>query len=71
MFPGDVRIASGSGAGWGSAECKNMSSEGGQSLRAKITVDEIQMRSHYHHCRVRCSSLFIKNEKVQLKTTYS
>lgn len=67
MLPGDVRVARGSGTRRGSADCKNMSSECGQSLSAKVSVDEVQMCSHNHHCRVWCSGLFIKNKEYNLK----
>lgn len=67
MFPGDVRVAGGPGPRRGSAESKNMRSECGQSLGAKISVDEIQMRSHNHHCRVWRSGLFTKHQKYILK----
>ena len=41
VFPGDVRVAGGSSPWRGSAQSKNVSSQRGQPLSAKLGVDEI------------------------------
>lgn len=53
VFPGDVGVAGGSGAGGGSTESQDVGPQCGQPLRAKLSVDEIQVSPNDQHCGVR------------------
>lgn len=59
VFPGDVGVAGGSGSGWRSTKSQDVGPQGGQPLRAKLRVDEIQVRPNHQHRRVRCPRLEI------------
>lgn len=62
MFPGDVRVPGGSSARWGPAQSEDVRSEGGQSLGAKVGVDEVQVSAHNHHGRVGSSGLQVRED---------
>lgn len=59
MFPGDIRVAGGSGSRWWATKSQDVSPQRGQPLCAELSVDEIQMCPHNQHCRVWCAGLEI------------
>lgn len=67
VFPGDVRVPRGSSTRWGSAQSKDVRSEGGQSLGAKVGVDEVQMSPHDHHGRVWSPGLQVREKRLPLR----
>lgn len=53
VFPGDVRVAGGSGPRRGATQCQDVGPQRGQPLRAELGVYQVQMCPHHQDGRVR------------------
>lgn len=61
VFPGDVRVAGGSGSRRGATQCQDVGPQRGQPLRAELGVDQVQMCPHHQDGRVRRPRLQINH----------